>query len=231
MALRILVVDDHPLFLEALQTAIRSALADVEIVEAVSIASAKAAITAKSRFDLMLLDLSMPGTQGFDGLIELRALFPRLPIVIVSALEDPRIVSEAMACGASGFIFKSVKRAELAEAIQGVLAGGVTLPKGYTPPDASRKASRVADIATRLNTLTRQQLRVLQMLRQGKLNKQIAHELDVGETTVKAHVSEILRKLNVASRTQAVIEVSRIDFEQVLAEEQDHSAAGSHPRG
>lgn len=228
MALRILVVDDHPLFLEALQAAIRSALADVEIVEASSIASAKSVIAEKARFDLMLLDLSMPGTQGFDGLIELRSLYPRLPIVIVSALEDPRIVHEAMACGALGFIFKSVRRNELADAIQQVLAGSVTLPKGYTPPDAARRASRVADIATRLNTLTRQQLRVLQMLRQGKLNKQIAHELDVGETTVKAHVSEILRKLNVASRTQAVIEVSRIDFDQVLSDEPNGEA---RPRG
>lgn len=224
MALRILVVDDHPLFLEALQAVLRSALPLAEIVEATSVATAKSAIAGHSRFDLMLLDLSMPGTQGFDGLIELRALYPRLPIVIVSALEDPRIVHEAMACGASGFIFKSVRRVELAEAIQAVLAGAVTLPKGYSPPDAGRRTSRVADIATRLNSLTRQQLRVLQMLRQGKLNKQIAHELDVGETTVKAHVSEILRKLAVASRTQAVIEVSRIDFDQVLS---DNGAAPS----
>ena len=225
MPSRFLVVDDHPLFLEALQAAIRSEMANVEIVEASSIEQAKAVINERPRFDLVLLDLSMPGTKGFDGLIELRSLYPRLPIVIVSALEDPRIVQEAMACGASGFICKSVRRHELAQGITRVLEGQVTLPAGYTPPDTARRPSRVADIAMRLNSLTRQQLRVLQMLRQGKLNKQIAHELEVGETTVKAHVSEILRKLNVASRTQAVIEVSKIDFDQILSDPNSTDAA------
>lgn len=225
MPSRFLVVDDHPLFLEALQSAIRSVMGDVEIVEAASIEQAKSAISERPRFDLVLLDLSMPGTKGFDGLIELRSLFPRLPIVIVSALEDPRIVQEAMACGAAGFIFKSVRRQELADGIGQVLAGAVTLPKGYAAPDSARRPSRIADIAVRLNSLTRQQLRVLQMLRQGKLNKQIAHELEVGETTVKAHVSEILRKLSVASRTQAVIEVSKIDFDQILADPPHDSEA------
>lgn len=213
-----LVVDDHPLFLEALRLAICAAYPEAEITEATSINGAKDAIEGSGgRFDLVLLDLSMPGTRGFEGLLELRTLYPKLPVVIVSALEDARIVHEAMTYGAAGFIAKSVRKPELTAAIQDVMAGSVTLPSGYEPPK-STPASSTSDLARRLSSLTPQQLRVLNMLRQGLLNKQIAYELDVGETTVKAHVSEILRKLSVASRTQAVIEVSKIDFDAILGE-------------
>lgn len=213
-----LLVDDHPLFIEALQLAIRSAYPEARIEQANSIAMAKGSLKSSDRFDLILLDLSMPGTRGFDGLIELRSLYPKLPIVIVSAMEDARIVHEAMTCGAAGFIPKSVKKTELAEAIREVMTGSVVLPKGYSAPSTRTALSNTnADLAARLATLTPQQMRVLHMLRQGKLNKQIAFELDVGETTVKAHVSEILRKLSVASRTQAVIEVARIDFDEILS--------------
>jgi DNA-binding NarL/FixJ family response regulator len=158
----------------------------------------------------------MPGVRGFDGLLELRSLRPKQPIVIVSALEDPRIIHEAMTCGAAGYISKSAKKDELAQAIRDVMAGFATLPKGYQPPPLEDAGGEVA-LAARISSLTAQQLRVLQMVRQGMLNKQIAYELGVGETTVKAHVSEILRKLNVVSRTQAVIEVARLDFDALLA--------------
>src|SRR5688572_26018360 len=187
------------------------------IVEASSIAAAQEARAGEQAFDLVLLDLSMPGTRGFDGLIELRTARPKQPILVVSAHEDPRIIHEAMTCGAAGYISKSVKKNDLAEAIQDVMAGLVVLPKGYTPPASSGSVSRDADVAARVASLTRQQLRVLQMVRQGMLNKQIAHELGVGETTIKAHVSEIMRKLNVVSRTQAVIEVARLDYDAILA--------------
>lgn len=217
MAVRFLVVDDHPLFLEALQLAIHSAFPGAEIVEATSIASAKSAIADQRNFDLVLLDLCMPGTRGFQGLIELRTLYPKLPVVIVSALEDSRIVHEAMTCGAAGFIAKSARKAVLAQAISDVMSGSIALPAGYQPPTADMLTKEAAEMTRRFASLTPQQQRVLQMLRQGMLNKQIAHELDVGETTVKAHVSEILRKLNVASRTQAVIEMSKIDFDAVLS--------------
>lgn len=212
-----LVVDDHPLFLEALRLSLGSAFPDARIVEANSIARAKEAISANPPFDLLLLDLSMPGTVGFEGLIELRTQHPKLPVVICSALEDPRIVHEALTYGAAGFISKSVRKAELAAAIKDIMAGSVYLPASYTA-EAAGQARAASGLAQRINSLTPQQLRVLMMLRQGKLNKQIAYELDVGETTVKAHVSEILRKLNVASRTQAVIEVSKLDFEAILGE-------------
>jgi len=217
MTVRFLIVDDHPLFREALQLAIQSAYPEAEIVEASSIAAAQKALASEAPFDLLLLDLTMPGTRGFDGLIELRATRPKQPILVVSAHEDPRIVHEAMTCGAAGYISKSVRKRDLAEAIQDVMAGLVVLPKGYTPPPANGGPTRETDLAARVASLTRQQLRVLQMVRQGMLNKQIAHELGVGETTIKAHVSEIMRKLNVVSRTQAVIEVARLDFDAVLA--------------
>ncbi|MCC7250730.1 response regulator transcription factor [Hyphomicrobium sp.] len=219
MTVRFLIVDDHPLFREALQLAIEQAYPEAVIVEAASIAAAQEALASEQPFDLLLLDLTMPGTRGFDGLIELRAARPKQPILVVSAHEDPRIVHEAMTCGAAGYISKSVKKRDLAEAIQDVMAGLVVLPKGYVPPPTSGGVSRETDLAARVASLTRQQLRVLQMVRQGMLNKQIAHELGVGETTIKAHVSEIMRKLNVVSRTQAVIEVARLDFDSVLASE------------
>lgn len=210
-----LIVDDHPLFREALRLAIETAYPKALIDEAASIQAAKTIMTGRS-FDLVLLDLSMPGTRGFDGLLEIRTLSPKQPIVIVSGLEDPRIIHEAMTYGAAGFISKSVRKPELEEAIRDVMNGLVYLPRGYEPPQPKGEGGdQASDLAVRLGTLTPQQLRVLKMLRQGKLNKQIAFELDVGETTVKAHVSEILRKLNVASRTQAVIEVARIDFDLV----------------
>jgi DNA-binding NarL/FixJ family response regulator len=159
----------------------------------------------------------MPGTRGLDGLIELRSRYPKLPIVVVSALEDPRIIHEVMTCGAAGFISKSSRGSELGRAIQDTLAGLVVLPKGYHPPQTDAPFGS-SDLATRLATLTPQQVRVLHMLRQGLLNKQIAYDLGVGETTVKAHVSEILRKLKVSSRTQAVIEAAKIDFDVILAQ-------------
>jgi DNA-binding NarL/FixJ family response regulator len=231
MTVRFLIVDDHPLFREALQLAIESAYPEAEIVEASSIPAALEALGSEQPFDLLLLDLTMPGTRGFDGLIELRASRPKQPILVVSAHEDARIVHEAMTCGAAGYISKSVKKRDLAEAIQDVMAGLVVLPKGYAPPHQEGSASRESDLAARVASLTRQQLRVLQMVRQGMLNKQIAHELGVGETTIKAHVSEIMRKLNVVSRTQAVIEVARLDYDAILggaaAKENDKTATGS----
>ncbi|MFT3732467.1 MAG: response regulator transcription factor [Hyphomicrobium sp.] len=213
----ILIVDDHPLFVEALQRAISSAFAETITYPAVSIEAAKSQLNGGISFDVVLLDLALPGTQGFDGLLELRTLYPRLPIVVVSALEDPRIVQDVMRYGAAGFISKSADRAEIAAAIKDVMDGSLTLPKGYRPPEMVTSETR-SDVVRRLRTLTPKQLSVLKMLRQGLLNKQIAHELQIEETTVKAHVSEILRKLNVSSRTQAVIEAQKIDFSIILGD-------------
>lgn len=213
----ILIVDDHPLFVEALQRAVASAFPDTITHSAISIEAAKSQLESGVSFDVVLLDLALPGIRGFDGLLELRTLYPRLPIVVVSAHEDPRIVQDVMHYGAAGFISKSADRTEIATAIKDVLDGSLTLPKGYRPPEMPMSETR-SDVVRRLRTLTPKQLSVLKMLRQGLLNKQIAHELQIEETTVKAHVSEILRKLNVSSRTQAVIEAQKIDFSAILGD-------------
>ena len=218
---RFLIVDDHPLFREAIQLAVLVAYPEAKIVEATSIAGARTVIAGEGPFDLVLLDLTMPGTRGFEGLLELRTHHPKLPVVIVSALDDQQIIHQSMMYGAAGFIPKSARKDELAVAIQTVMSGQVYLPKDYTPPQKETPTASRSSFSARVATLTPQQLRVLMMLRQGKLNKQIAYELDVGETTVKAHVSEILRKLNVASRTQAVIEAQRIDFDAVARAQRD----------
>jgi DNA-binding NarL/FixJ family response regulator len=210
-----LIVDDHPLFLEALQRAIASVFPEASTVEATSIEAAKTELHKKQSFDVVLLDLALPGTRGFDGLLELRTLHPKTPIVVVSALEDPRIVHDVMGYGAAGFISKSSSREEIGNSLKEVMDGSLTLPKGYRAPEPAATNTR-QDFVTRLQTLTPKQLSVLKMLRQGLLNKQIAHELQIEETTVKAHVSEILRKLSVASRTQAVIEAQKIDFDSIL---------------
>ena len=211
----VLIVDDHPLFVEALQRAIVSAFPGTETREAVSIEAAKNVLNGRARFDVVMLDLALPGTRGFEGLLELRTRHPKLPIVVVSALEDPRIIQDVMRYGAAGFISKSAGRAEIAAALKDVMDGSLTLPKGYRPPELPPASEARGEVVERLKTLTPKQLSVLRMLRQGLLNKQIAHELQIEETTVKAHVSEILRKLNVTSRTQAVIEAQKIDFETI----------------
>lgn len=211
---RVLIVDDHPLFREALHSAVNVACPGSEIREATSIADAVAMINAtEPAFDLVLLDLTIPGTEGFEGLLEVRARFPELPVVIVSSFEDTRIVQQALSYGAAGYVPKSSTKAEIASAISEVMAGAIHLPQCLGGGRQALSGDACDDLLARLAALTPQQLRVLQMLRQGLLNKQIAHELDVCERTVKAHVSEILRKLGVYSRTQVVIETAKIDFE------------------
>lgn len=214
----ILIVDDHPLFLEALQRAIASVFPSAKITEATTIEAAKSELMGRVSFDVVMLDLALPGTRGFEGLLELRTLYPKTPIVVVSALEDPRIVQDVMRYGAAGFISKSAGREDIAAALRDVMDGSTTLPKGYKPPVGSSNVADQTGLVQRLQTLTPKQLSVLRMLRQGLLNKQIAHELQIEETTVKAHVSEILRKLHVASRTQAVIEAQKIDFDSILGD-------------
>jgi DNA-binding NarL/FixJ family response regulator len=158
--------------------------------------------------DLVLLDLAMPGVSGFSGLIYLRSQYPGVPVVIVSASDDAETIRRAMDFGASGFVSKRFGVETLREAITKVLAGDVWVPadvdlNGAADPDAAK-------LRDRLVTLTPQQVRVLMMLSEGLLNKQIAYELKVSEATIKAHVSAILQKLNVESRTQAVIVAARI---------------------
>lgn len=224
---RVLVVDDHPLFREALHSAVEAAYPNVETVDAVNAANALQVLGEGDPFDLVLLDLNMPETNGFEGLLQIRGRFPRLPVVVVTGHEEARIITESLSYGAAGFIPKSSKRADLVEAIQTVMSGAVYVPDSYSPEPETPAENQRKEIIQRLASLTPQQLRVLHMLREGLLNKQIAFAMQVGETTVKAHVSEILRKLNVYSRTQAVIEASKVDVSDILTREIDAAEAGN----
>ncbi|WP_342151202.1 response regulator transcription factor [Methylorubrum sp. SB2] len=212
--MRLLLVDDHPLFREALASAIALAFPGAELHEADGIRGACDILDRNPAIDLTLLDLTMQGVAGFDGLVTIRTRFPRVPILIVSGLEEPRIMHEAVRHGAAGFVPKAVDKATLTRAISEVLGGALFMPADQVPPAPARPNSRKPPLAERVARLTPQQMRVLTMIRQGKLNKQIAHELQVGDSTVKAHVSEILRKLEVISRTQIVIETAYLDFDQ-----------------
>jgi DNA-binding NarL/FixJ family response regulator len=213
---KVLIIDDHPLFREALSAAVSLAYPAAEPVEVSTLDDAISILDSDRDFDIALLDLNIPGVQGFEGLLKLRTLHPRLPVLVVSGLENEQIIDEAMTYGAAGFLPKSLGREVLPKAICAVLAGDVYVPDSLPASDDSRTAADKSEIIERLLSLTPQQLRVLFMLREGLLNKQIAFELEVGATTVKKHVSEILRKLKVHSRTQAVIEVSKLDQDELF---------------
>jgi DNA-binding NarL/FixJ family response regulator len=207
---RIVIADDHPLFRGALRQALSALASDLEVQEAGSLEEVSAALEKSGETDLVLLDLTMPGVRGFSGLMFLRAQHPEVPVIVVSANEDHGVIRRCMDFGASGFIPKSLGADQMREAIRVVLGGGV-----WTPPDLAPDGGQdreTADLVARLATLTPQQVRVLMMLSEGLLNKQIAYELGVSEATVKAHVSAILQKLNVESRTQAVIAASKIEI-------------------
>ncbi|WP_112808968.1 response regulator [Ensifer sp.] len=204
----IIIADDHPLFRGAMRQALSGMAGAPDIVEAGDFAAARKAAADCPDADLMLLDLTMPGVSGLSGLIALRAEFPSLPVMVVSAHDDPATIHRALDLGASGFLSKSAGIEEIRNGIEKVMAGEVFVPAGYT--QGQDYEPEVADLLQRLQTLTPQQSRVLSMLGEGLLNKQIAYELGVSEATIKAHVSAILLKLNVDSRTQAVIQLSKI---------------------
>ncbi len=202
----LIIIDDHPLFRDAMKAALGAGL---KVSEAGSLEEADALLSAKTEFDLILLDLKMPGVQGLSGLAYLRAQYPAVPVAIVSGNEEAAIIRRALALGASGFIPKSTPAETMRNAVTAILAGDVWAPA--TALELTPQEREIDDLSKRLATLTPQQVRVLMMLRSGLLNKQIAYELDVSEATVKAHVSAVLLKLNVDSRTQAVIAAAKID--------------------
>lgn len=205
MPVRILIADDHPLMRGALRQSVIQFLADGEIVEAASFEEVESALATSAGFDVMLLDLHMPGMDGLIGLTLLRNEHPAIPAIVVSAQEDPVTIQRTMEYGASGFVPKSAPIGRIGEAVQAVLDGAIWFPTA--DPTCSQEG---ADLAARVSGLTPQQLRVLAGIANGKLNKQIAHEMGVVETTVKAHVTIILRRLGVHSRTQAALIASRL---------------------
>ena len=210
---RLLIVEDHPLFRAALVGVIGAEFPDAEVLQATSIDAALDLITTSDNPDLILLDLSMPGTTGLLGAYRVRAAAPRSALVIVSAHDDSRIVGSAIALGISGYIPKSTPKAELAQLLRGILGGDVSLPKRFPDAAAAKKGKAdTRDLLRHLGQMTAQQLRVLDMICRGLQNKHIAYELDISVTTVKVHVSEILRKLDVRSRTEAIIALSKLDF-------------------
>ena len=211
----ILIADDHPLVLGALRQAVSGAVPGAFIHEASDFESLAAALEEKPVMDLVLLDLSMPGVRGFSGLLFLRAERPSLPVIVVSGNEDRAVMRHCLEFGASAFVPKSLDMASMQAAIRAVLDGA-----RWMPPDfdlSARTNPESGALVRRLSSLTPQQVRVLMMLSQGLLNKQIAYELTVSEATVKAHVSAILQKLDVDSRTQAVILAAKIERVQELA--------------
>ncbi len=209
---RFVIADDHPLFRGALREAVAGSFGHADIAEAGSFDEVSKLIDGHGEVDLVLLDLAMPGVRGLSGLLYLRAQYPDVPVVVVSGNQDPAVIRRCMEFGASGFIPKTLPVEMIREAIGKVLDGAV-----WCPPEVDLTLgadSETRQLVSRLASLTPQQVRVLMMLSEGLLNKQIAYALGVSEATVKAHVSAILQKLGVDSRTQAVIIASKIEPEQ-----------------
>jgi DNA-binding NarL/FixJ family response regulator len=203
---RFLVADDHPLFRDALKQIVAARYPGSEIDEAGTLDQVESRLAASEDTDLVLLDLAMPGARGFSGLMFLRAQYPVVPVAVVSASEDTATIRHAIGLGASGYIPKSLATEAIDTAISAILDGAI-----WVPPDVGLESPGDDGLLSRLVTLTPQQVRVLMMLSEGLLNKQIAYELGVSEATVKAHVSAVLQKLGVESRTQAVIVASNIE--------------------
>ncbi|GGL94653.1 response regulator transcription factor ErdR [Pseudomonas asuensis] len=209
-AYQILIADDHPLFRSALQQALTLGLGQqAQLVEAASIAELEAQLAHKTDWDLVLLDLNMPGAYGFSGLVLLRGQYPQIPVVMVSAQEEAAVVQRAREFGASGFIPKSSDLETIQQAVRLVLDGDTWWPaqgEGGVNLSEEAKAAKAG-----LSSLTPQQFRVLTMVCDGLLNKQIAYELSVSEATVKAHVTAIFRKLGVRTRTQAALLLQQLE--------------------
>ena len=215
----ILIADDHPLFREAICSVIRSGFPDCQLIETDNPDSALEIALEQDDLDLILLDLNMPGMQGLNGLMSIRNEAPTIPVVIVSAEQDKHIVLQAITYGAVGFITKSTPREQMTAAIEQVLQGNVYLPAEIIRAEktGSVRTPRETTISPELlQALTRRQLLVLERMAKGESNKQIAYTLDIAETTVKAHVSAILRKLNATNRVQAILSVGDIDFSTYL---------------
>ena len=213
-----LIVDDHPLFCDALAMTLKSVAGIAAIDTADRLETALARLDLTPLPDVVVLDLDLPDVTGFDGLLRLRGAVPDLPVVVVSSMADPRAIGAALAAGAAGFVPKHSRREVFRAAFEAVAAGRRYLPEGYAPDPGSPGTRREAALA-RLALLTRQQGRILHLICEGRLNKQIAFDLSIAETTVKAHVTAIMRKLGVQSRTQAVLIVQEASFSALMPDQ------------
>jgi DNA-binding NarL/FixJ family response regulator len=209
----LLIADDHPLFRAALRLAASESLPDCAVREAADLPGVFATLAAEPDIDMVLLDLHMPGSHGLSGLAALRGQHPGIAVLVVSAHDEPRIVRRVLDHGAAGFIPKSSSPAEIGEAIRCVLDCGTWLPPHLTDAVAALPVNPGdTDLASRLARLTEQQSRVLALLAEGLLNKQIADRLAIQERTVKAHVTAIFEKLKVRNRTQAGMLLRSLDL-------------------
>ena len=215
VSIRVLIADDHPLFRGALVQALQQCLDSVEVLQARDLPETNQLLRQHEAIDLLLLDLNMPGSQGLAGLASVRCHFPAVAVVVVSANEDPAVIRRALDHGAAGFIPKSAGLEELTEALEAVLDCREWIPARLTEAVAAvDSADHDLDLAARMASLTPQQFRVLEMVADGRLNKQIAWDLDIQERTVKAHMSEIFQKLSVRNRTQAGVAFRQLQFQQ-----------------
>lgn len=212
MTTRIVIADDHPLFRNALCLTVKQVVADADILECDSIQALEELLGQQNDIDLILLDLRMPGANGFSGLVLIRREFPDIPVVIISASDSAPIMQRAVEYGASGFIPKASDLSQIADALQSVLNGSVWLP--VSAGQNSDNSDEEHEFAKRLKTLTPQQLRVFMMLTKGLLNKQIAGEVNVSEATVRTHMTAIFRKLGVRNRTQAVLAANYLNVDE-----------------
>lgn len=214
-----LIIDDHPLFCDALSITLRAVagVAQVETVDRLETALARLDLSPLP--DVIVLDLNLPDVTGLDGLIRLKAAAGAVPVVVVSSLADNRVVAAAFQAGAAGFVPKHSRREVFRTAFDAIRAGQSYFPEGFVPPTAEGGpvTSREQAIA-RLALLTKQQAKILQLICEGRLNKQIAYDLSIAETTVKAHVTAIMRKLGVQSRTQAVLIAGEASFSAIMPE-------------
>jgi DNA-binding NarL/FixJ family response regulator len=212
--LNIIIADDHPLFRNALRQALSGSFTNTCWFEADSGDALQALLEqTETAYDLVLLDLQMPGSHGYSTLIHLRTHFPELPVVVISAHEDAMTISRAVHYGSAGFIPKSASMETLADALTAVLYGDMWLPANIELQEIDEDATD--QMAAKLADLTPQQYKVLQMFAEGLLNKQIAYDLGVSEATIKAHATAIFRKLGVRNRTQAVISLQQLEMDKV----------------
>ena len=208
-----LVVDDHPLFCDALELTLRSFDNFTDVVTAGNLAGAVARLEDRAAPALILLDLNLPDVTGLDGLIHLKRQVRGTPVIVVSSMTDDAIIRGALAAGASGFVPKHSPRTVFRDALDTIRAGQPYKPSCHAEGETD---AREAKILSQLATLTNQQARILDLICEGKLNKQIAYDLSIAEATVKAHVTAIMRKLGVQSRTQAALLVQDVKFSSVL---------------
>jgi DNA-binding NarL/FixJ family response regulator len=205
----VIVADDHPLFRTAIKEALEAEQGETNFLEASSFESLQKLVDEQKEVDLVLLDLHMPGVSGFAGLVYLCKRYPSVPVVIISANEDPVVIKRALEHGAAGFIPKSSSIDTITQAISSILLGEIWAP-ALTQSDLPGNNTSEVELAERMAQLTPQQFKVLMMMSQGLLNKQIAYELGVSEATIKAHVTAIMTKLGVSNRTQAVLAANQL---------------------